>query len=223
MSPRTLQRPIEREPSQSVEKCVQNLKTMPRIACEQNFWTCFRRILPVCSLPLFGNSVQCMSAVTKHWTHPKRVPKQTSFENIKFSKLKKLAILIPYAFWYPLRGAAKRDTQTGTKTNGYQNAWFSEIKKLGALLNQRFRREAQLLRIARIRSRPGKGRAKTKSSWISPIFVNSGVGNQPRCTSNFCSNLPPGKVHELWPFFGLVCWGYSWKKSLPFDRKLLHN
>ena len=55
-----------------------------------------------------------------------------------------------------------------------------------------------------------KDRAKTESSWISPTFVNSGVfslGRQARFTSNFCSSLPPGKVHELaFLWFGLPGW-----------------
>ena len=45
-----------------------------------------------------------------------------------------------------------------------------------------------------------KERAKKKSSWISPIFVNSGVfslGKQARFTLNFCSGMPLRKVHEL--------------------------
>ena len=52
-------------------------------------------------------------------------------------------------------------------------------------------------------------RAKTKSSWISPIFVNSGVflWKKARFTSNFCSGLPPRKVHELaFLWFGLPGW-----------------
>ena len=55
-----------------------------------------------------------------------------------------------------------------------------------------------------------KKRARTRSSWISPIFVNSGVfslGKPARFTSNFCSCLPPGKVHELaFLWFGLPGW-----------------
>ena len=52
-----------------------------------------------------------------------------------------------------------------------------------------------------------KERAKTKSSWISPIFVNSGVfslGKQARFTLNFCSGMPLRKIHELtFLWFGL--------------------
>ena len=49
-------------------------------------------------------------------------------------------------------------------------------------------------------------RAKTESSLISPIFVNSGVflRKQARFTLNFCSGMPLRKVHELtFLWFGL--------------------
>ena len=66
-------------------------------------------------------------------------------------------------------------------------------------------------KLARQRVAPAnqtKERAKTKSSWISPFFVNSGVffllGKQARFTLNFCSGLPLRKVHELaFLWFGL--------------------
>ena len=52
-----------------------------------------------------------------------------------------------------------------------------------------------------------KERAKTKSSWISPTFANSGVfplEKQARFTLNFCSGMPLRKVHELtFLWFGL--------------------
>ena len=60
-----------------------------------------------------------------------------------------------------------------------------------------------------------KERAKRKSSWISPVFVNSGVfslGKRARSTLNFCSGTPLRKVHEL-TFFGLVCRGHSWENA----------
>ena len=67
-----------------------------------------------------------------------------------------------------------------------------------------------------------KGRAKTKSSWISPIFVNSGVfssGKQARFTLNFCSGMPLWKVHELTlPWSGLPgpLLIQSWREILIF-------
>ena len=57
-----------------------------------------------------------------------------------------------------------------------------------------------------------KERAKTKSSWISPIFVNSGVfpwenQHDSLWTFFFFSGMPPGKVHELaFLWFGLPGW-----------------
>ena len=62
-----------------------------------------------------------------------------------------------------------------------------------------------------VRSRPSKPnqseRAKTKSSWISPVFVNSGVfslGKQNKHDSHLelCSGMPPGKAFQ-------VCWVVS--------------
>ena len=59
--------------------------------------------------------------------------------------------------------------------------------------------------------KPNKERAKTKSSYeFRPLlceFWSFFLGKmQARFTSNFCSGMPPAKVHEL-PFFGLVCRG----------------
>ena len=51
-----------------------------------------------------------------------------------------------------------------------------------------------------------KERAKTKSSWISPIceFSCFSLGKQARFTLNFCSGTPLQKVHELaFVWFGL--------------------
>ena len=71
----------------------------------------------------------------------------------------------------------------------------------------------QVLR--KIRSRPvnqTKARAKTKSSWISPISVNSGVfpcenKRDSHIEFFFFSGMPPGKVHELaFLWFGLPGW-----------------
>ena len=61
-----------------------------------------------------------------------------------------------------------------------------------------------------------KERAKTNSSWISPIFVNSGVfslGKQARFT--YRTFVPECRWEKFmnWPFFGLVCRGHlsnSW-------------
>ena len=57
-----------------------------------------------------------------------RGTKTKGYRNVQFSKLKKLAILIPNPFLYPF-GCCRRDTQTSTKTNGYPNAEFSENQK----------------------------------------------------------------------------------------------
>ena len=59
-----------------------------------------------------------------------------------------------------------------------------------------------------------KERATTKSSWSSPIFVNSGVfphenKHDPHWT--FVPECPCEKFMN-WPFFGLVCRGHSWSK-----------
>ena len=55
-----------------------------------------------------------------------------------------------------------------------------------------------------------KERATTKSSWISPIFVNSGVFPQEnKHDSHFVPERPCEKFMN-WPFFGLVCRGRSW-------------
>ena len=72
-----------------------------------------------------------------------------------------------------------------------------------------------------------KERAKTKSSWISPIFVNSGVfplGKQARFTLNFCSGMPPGKVHEpafLW--FGFAGATPEWRDKMYSQRTHNHS
>ena len=61
--------------------------------------------------------------------------------------------------------------------------------------------------------RQTKETAKTKSSWISPIFLWILVFFLRKTstihTSSFCSGMPPEKFMN-WPFFGLVCRGHSW-------------
>ena len=66
-----------------------------------------------------------------------------------------------------------------------------------------------------IRSRPGKPnqrKGQNESSWISPIFVNSGVfpwENKHDSHWTFVPECPCEKFMN-WPFFGLVCRGDSW-------------
>ena len=55
-----------------------------------------------------------------------------------------------------------------------------------------------------------KERAKTKSSWISPIFVNSGVFPWENKHDSHRSFVPRDKFMN-WPFFGLVCRCDSWE------------
>ena len=57
-----------------------------------------------------------------------------------------------------------------------------------------------------------KERAKTKSSWISPIFVNSGVFPQENKRDSHWTFVPecPREKFMNWPFFVLVCRGDSW-------------
>ena len=54
-----------------------------------------------------------------------------------------------------------------------------------------------------------KKRAKTKSSWISPIFVNSGVFPWENKHDSHWTFVPECPCEEFmnWPFFGLVCRG----------------
>ena len=61
-----------------------------------------------------------------------------------------------------------------------------------------------------------KERAKTKSSWISPIFVNSGVFPWENKRDSHWTFVPecPCEKFMNWPFFGLVCRGDSWWKRL---------
>ena len=62
-----------------------------------------------------------------------------------------------------------------------------------------------------------KERAKTKSSWISPIFCEFwcfSIGKQARFTSRtFVPGCPCEKFMN-WPLFGLVCRGHSWYPSI---------
>ena len=57
-----------------------------------------------------------------------------------------------------------------------------------------------------------KERAKTKSSWISPIFVNSGVFPWENKHDSHWIFVPecPCETFMNWPLFGLVCRGHSW-------------
>ena len=57
-----------------------------------------------------------------------------------------------------------------------------------------------------------KERAKTKSSWISPIFVNSGVSPWENKHDSHRTFVPECLREKFmnWPFFGLVCRGDSW-------------
>ena len=53
--------------------------------------------------------------------------KTNGYQNVKFSKLKKLVILIPHSFWYPFaKLGVKKRHPTGTKTNGYKYARFAD-------------------------------------------------------------------------------------------------
>ena len=76
-----------------------------------------------------------------------------------------------------------------------------------------------------IRSRPAnqtKKRAKTKSSWISPIFVNSGVFPEENKYDSHWTFVPecPCERFMNWPFFGLVCWGHSSSKFTNWPPKV---
>ena len=64
-----------------------------------------------------------------------------------------------------------------------------------------------------------KERAKTKSSWISTIFVNSGVFlRKTRHDSHWTFVLEcPCEKFMNWPFFGMVCRGHSWEIPLSFE------
>ena len=75
-------------------------------------------------------------------------------------------------------------------------------------------------------TKPKKG-AKTKSSWISPIFVNSGVffpGENKRNSHRTLVPECPCEKFMNWPFFGLVCRGHSWPtlpECLPITMLLI--
>ena len=60
-------------------------------------------------------------------------------------------------------------------------------------------------------TKPKKG-PKRKSSWISPIFVNSGVVPWENKHDSHWTFVPecPRENFMNWPFFGLVCRGHSW-------------
>ena len=64
-----------------------------------------------------------------------------------------------------------------------------------------------------------KERAKTKSSGISPIFVNSGVFPWENKRDSHRTFVPvcPREKFMNWPFFGLVCRGDSWLSRTPRD------
>ena len=70
-----------------------------------------------------------------------------------------------------------------------------------------------------LQSRPGKPnqrKGKAKSSWISPIFVNSGVFSWESKHDSHQTFVPvcPREKFMNWPLFGLVCRGDSWTKQL---------